>query len=245
MPNYKMSLCYEGTNYHGLQKQNNTKNTLQEKLETILSRIIGEPIEIIASGRTDAGVHANLQVANFHCLRNLDIEKTKNILMNQLPRDIGIYDLVEVPDEFHARYSCKAKTYRYYIWNSTEPCVFQRKYRTIIPEPLDMELMDIAIHHFIGEHDFSAFTTNKSKKHKNIRTITEVNIQYHGPEIIFEFTGDGFLYNMVRIMSGTLIEIGQGKRSIDSISIALQSKKRTDAGPTAPANALFLWDITY
>lgn len=245
MPNYKLSMCYDGTKYHGWQKQNNTTNTIQEKLQTIITGIIGEPIELIASGRTDTGVHAQLQVANFHCQHELDVEKTKYTLMNQLPRDIGIYDLSEVSEQFHSRYSCKEKTYRYYIWNSEEPCVFQRRYRTIVREPLNIELMNNAISFFVGEHDYSAFTTNKSKKHNNIRCIVSATITQNEQEIIFEFTGNGFLYNMVRIMSGTLIEIGKGERSIESIPLALQTKIRADAGPTAPANALFLWNIKY
>ena len=245
MANYKIELCYDGSKYRGWQHQDNTQNTIQDKLTSVLSKIIGEPVELIASGRTDAGVHANKQVVNFHCQKAIDTDKTIYTLRHQLPRDIGIYSLTEVNDDFHARYSCLKKTYRYYIWNSNDPCVFIRNYREIICEPLDIESMTQSCKLLIGTHDFSAFTTNKSKNHNNIRQLYNAAVTREGQNVILEFTADGFLYNMVRILSGTIIEIGQNKRSISSITKAFETKKRSESGYTAPANALFLWNVEY
>lgn len=245
MPNYLLSLSYDGTRYRGWQNQKNTENTIQNKLESLLSKLIHEPIALNASGRTDAGVHARFQTANFHCAKEIDLDKLTSELRHQLPQDIGLLDIRAVPDSFHARLSCKGKTYRYFIWNSEEPCIFNRKYRYILPESLDTEAMDQALRMILGTHDFSAFTSSRNKKHSTVRTVRSARIILDGAERIIEFNADGFLYNMVRILTGTLIEIGIGKRAPESIVTALQSGKRSDAGFTAPPQGLFLWQTEY
>ena len=159
MANYKLTFCYDGTRYRGWQNQNNVTNTIQHKMEMVLSDILHEPTSLQASGRTDAGVHAHMQVANFHSSQDLETDKILSQLRHQLPQDIGALILEKAPDDFHARLNCTGKTYRYFLWNSEDPCVFQRRYRTVLTEPLDLVAMQKAATLFLGTHDFSAFTS--------------------------------------------------------------------------------------
>jgi len=245
MANYKLTFCYDGTRYRGWQNQNNVTNTIQHKMEMVLSDILHEPTSLQASGRTDAGVHAHMQVANFHSSQDLETDKILSQLRHQLPQDIGALILEKVPDDFHARLNCTGKTYRYYLWNSEDPCVFQRRYRTVLTEPLDLVAMQNAATLFLGTHDFSAFTSSRNKKHSSVRTIREITIRKEGPEIIMEYSADGFLYNMVRILTGSLIEVGLGEKTKEDLIDALESGIRADAGFTAPPQGLFLWNVEY
>ncbi len=244
MRNLRLDICYDGTRYRGWQRLPGRDDTLQGKLETVLSRILGEPIEISASGRTDAGVHARGQVANFHCESTMTPEEILENLRKYLPEDIGIYSCKDVSPRFHARLNAKEKTYRYRIWNSTAPCVFDRRYVTVLPEKLDISSMEEAAKHLLGEHDFSAFCGNAKMKKSTVRFIRSIEICRRGEEIQIDFTGNGFLHNMVRILVGTLIEVGRGERSADSIP-KLFGGKRAEAGFLAPAQGLCLMEVFY
>lgn len=244
MRNLRLELCYDGTRYRGWQRLPGVDNTIQGKLETALSRILGEPIEVSGSGRTDAGVHAEGQVASFCCQSQMPCEEILSQLRRYLPEDIGIYSCKQVSSRFHARLNAKSKTYRYRIWNSPEPCVFQRRFVTVIPEKLDCEKMRQAAALLLGEHDFSAFCGNPHMKKSTVRRIDSIEIRTVEKEIQLFFTGNGFLYNMVRILVGTLVEVGQGSRSAESVA-ALFGKKRSEAGILMPPQGLCLVEVHY
>lgn len=244
MRNLRLDICYDGTRYRGWQRLAGTDNTIQGKLEQALTRILGEPIEVSGSGRTDAGAHAVGQVANFHCNSTMRTEEILSRLRRYLPEDIGIYSCREVGERFHARLNAKTKTYRYRIWNSKEPCVFQRRFVTVLTQELDISEMEKAAAHLLGEHDFSAFCAAKSKKKSTVRRIDAITITREGQEIQFDVTGNGFLYNMVRIIVGTLVEVGLHQRGADSIP-ALFGGKRADAGVLMSAQGLCLMEVTY
>ena len=244
MRNLRLEICYDGTRYRGWQRLSDTDNTIQGKLETVLSRILGERIEVSGSGRTDAGAHAACQVANFHTNSDLPCERILSELRRYLPEDMGIYSCREAADRFHARLNCKAKTYRYRVWNADTPCVFERRFVYVLPERLDIAQMEKAAAHFLGEHDFSAFCANKKMKKSTVRRIDALTIAREGEELRFTVTGNGFLYNMVRIMVGTLLEVGMGKRSADSIP-ALFGASREKAGFLVPAQGLCLMEVDY
>ena len=244
MRNLRLDLCYDGTRYRGWQRLGDREDTIQGRLETALSRILGEPIQVSGSGRTDAGVHARGQVASFHCESPMACEDIQNALRRYLPEDIGIYSCKEAAPRFHARLNAKRKTYCYRIWNSEMPCVFDRRFVYAFPEALDVEVMRRAAEYFLGEHDFSAFCANKKMKKSTVRRIDSLEIERIGEEIRITVTGNGFLYNMVRIMVGTLIEVGLGQRQPDSIP-ALFGAKRENAGFLVPAQGLCLMEVTY
>ena len=244
MRNLRLDLCYDGTRYRGWQRLPGVDNTIQGKLEQTLSRILEEPVEISGSGRTDAGAHALGQVANFHCQSNMSCERILAELRRYLPEDIGIYSCTEVSPRFHARLNAGTKTYCYRIWNSDRPCVFERRYVYILPDKLDTEQMKRAAALLLGEHDFSAFCANKKMKKSTVRRIDSVDIRTVGEELRIAVTGSGFLYNMVRILTGTLIEVGQGKRDPEQIP-ALFGGKREDAGYLVPAQGLCLMEVNY
>lgn len=177
MRNLRLDICYDGTRYRGWQRLSNTTNTIQEKLEQTLSRILNEPIELSASGRTDAGTHAKGQVANFHCNSNLSCEEIFSQLRRYLPEDIGIYSCKNVSERFHARLNAKTKTYVYRLWNSEQPCVFDRRFVYVDPRPLNIDAMEKAAAYYLGEHDFGAFCANKKIKKSTIRYIHNFQIR--------------------------------------------------------------------
>ena len=244
MRNVRLDLCYEGTRYRGWQRLSNTDNTLQAKLETTLSRILNEKIEVSASGRTDAGTHARRQVVNFHCENQMPCDEILLQLRRYLPEDVGIYSCRNVSPRFHARLNAKTKTYAYRVWNSDRPCVFERRFVHIDPRPISIEKMRQAAEYFLGEHDFSAFCANKNIKKSTVRYIESLDIVTCGDEIVFTVTGNGFLHHMVRIMVGTLLEIGRGERIPESIH-TLFGGNRADAGDLIPACGLCLMEVTY
>ena len=243
--NYRLWLCYDGTRRRGWQKQGNTDNTIQAKLETLLSRLLEQRVEVAGAGRTDAGVHARRQCCSFRA----DTERSCNIMLTELrkylPEDIGALSLEEAPERFHARLSATEKTYVYRVWNSETPNVFERRYVYVWPGELELGEMRRAAAMLLGTHDFSAFCTAKGKKKSAVRTLYALEIERRGEELRFTFRGDGFLYNMVRSLTGTLLEVGSGQRGAESVREALEAGDRARAGFTAPAHGLTLWDIKY
>ena len=244
MRNIRLDVCYDGTRYNGWQRQTSHDNTIQGKLETALGRILGESIEISASGRTDTGVHARGQVVNFHCESTMDCTELLGQLRKYLPEDIGIYSCREVSPRFHARLNALEKTYQYRLWNSDAPCVFERRYVAEFPEALDLQAMQRAAALFLGTHDFSAFCANKKMKKSTVRIIKSFTVERVGEELRFTVTGNGFLHNMVRILVGTLIEVGRGEREAESIP-ELFGAKREQAGFLAPGKGLCLMEVRY
>lgn len=244
MRNLRLDICYDGTRYRGWQRLSGVDNTIQGKLETALSRILGEPIEISGSGRTDAGVHARGQVANFHCQSDMPAHEILEELRRYLPEDIGIYSCKDCSPRFHARLNAKEKTYCYRIWNSEMPCVFDRRYVAVMPERLDIAAMKQAAASLVGEHDFSAFCGNPKFKKTTVRYIRAIDIRRQGDEITLSFTGNGFLHNMVRILVGTLVEVGRGERDERSLP-DLFGGKRAEAGFLAPSQGLCLMEVMY
>jgi tRNA pseudouridine38-40 synthase len=244
MRNIRLDICYDGTRYRGWQRLVGREDTIQGKLETVLSRILDEPIEISGSGRTDAGVHARGQVANFHCTSDMPADQILQQLRKYLPEDIGVYSCKECSPRFHARLNALEKTYCYRIHNSETPCVFDRRYVAVMPEKLDVEKMQLAAQWLCGEHDFSAFCGNPKFKKSTIRYVRSVVVERVEEEIRMTFTGNGFIHNQVRIMVGTLVEVGRDVRSVDSIP-ALFGAKRSEAGFMAPAQGLCLQEVKY
>lgn len=245
MNNYKLTLSYDGTRYRGWQRQGNTENTIQAKVEGALSRILGQSVEVSGSGRTDAGAHARMQVVSFRAATELTVQEILSRLRISLPEDIAANDLTIAAPRFHARLSCVGKTYIYRVQNSEVPNVFERKFMYRVSEALDVAAMEDAAKILLGEHDFTAFQSNKRMKKSAVRRIDAIDITRHGEEIRFTVSGDGFLYNMVRIIVGTLLEAGAHRMSAEDVRYALDSKVRENAGPTAPAQGLCLWEIFY
>lgn len=252
MNNYKLILQYDGTRYSGWQKQGNTDNTIQAKLETIAGKLTGTPTDVNGSGRTDAGVHALGQVANFRCEKSLaDTNYIRDYFNHALPMDIRVISVEEAPARFHARLNAKEKHYRYVIDNAAVPDVFDRRYAARIPaghEPrisYDMEKMRKAATYLMGEHDFKSFCDNRHMKKSTVRTIRDIRIANDNDRITLDFYGNGFLYDMVRILTGTLLEAGSGQRSARDIPRILQALDRREAGFTAPALGLFLVEVMY
>ncbi len=244
MKNYRLVLSYDGSRYRGWQKQGNTENTVQQKLETALSRILGEDIEAAGSGRTDAGVHALCQTVSFKTGSDMSTAEILAALRSFLPEDIGAMSLQQADSRFHARLSCKGKTYLYRMWRGDEPCVFQRRYVWRVEDELNVELMKKAAELLLGEHDFSAFCAIKMKK-SAIRRVDAIEIEEAGAELRLKFSGNGFLYNMVRIMTGALVEVGAGRMECAELEAMLLSKKRSPDAPTAPAQGLCLLETCY
>lgn len=245
MRNIKIVLQYDGTRYSGWQSQEHCENTIQGKLTAVLCRMLGEEIEVAGSGRTDAGVHALGQVANFKTRSKLSCREIMEGLNRYLPEDIAVLSAKEVPERFHSRLSATGKTYRYHIWNSRIPNVFGRRYSWTIEEPLDLRAMRLAAEKLTGTHDFRAFCSLKRSKKSTVRTIESIWIEQKGAEVILSFTGNGFLYHMVRILTGTLVEIGLHKKTPEAIDAILASGNREQAGITAPAQGLFLVQVEY
>lgn len=244
MRNLRLDICYDGTRYRGWQRLPGTDNTIQQKIETALSRILQEPIEITGSGRTDAGTHARLQVANFHCSGTMPASQILAQLRRYLPEDIGIYSCREVSPRFHARLNALEKTYCYRIWSSEAPCVFDRKYVYCYEQSLDIEAMRKAAQYFIGEHDFRAFCANKHYKKSTVRYIRSFDISRCADEIRFTVTGNGFLHHMVRILVGTLLEVGTHQRTSESVA-GLFAGERSQTGVLLPACGLCLMEVKY
>lgn len=245
MYNYKITIQYDGTRYRGWQSQNSTEETIQGKLADVLSRMAGEEVAVIGSGRTDAGVHARGQVANFYLSRKRDTAELQDYLNRYLPEDIAVVHTEEADERFHSRYQAKSKTYLYRVHTGNVPDVFERRYVYDYQTPLDVGRMSKAAELLSGTHDFRSFCGNKKMKKSTVRTIYEIQIEETEQEIKIYYTGDGFLQNMVRILTGTLIEIGDGRRAPEEMLNILAAKDRKQAGYTAPACGLTLLEVRY
>lgn len=245
MSNYKMVLQYEGTRYQGWQRQESTGNTIQGKLEALLTKMCGEKVEIQGSGRTDAGVHAKGQIANMHMNTDKTPAEIMEYMNRYLPEDIGVISVEEVGERFHSRLNAKGKTYCYRIINSTVPHVFERRYAYVYPAHLNVEAMREAASYLIGTHDFASFTSAKKSKKSTVRTIEEIRIEVKEDIISIFYSGNGFLFHMVRILTGTLLEVGSGERKPDEIKEILAKRKRDSAGFLVPATGLTLLEVRY
>ena len=245
MYNYKLTIQYDGSRYRGWQVQGNTDLTIQGKLEGVLSRLTGQLVEVHGSGRTDAGVHALGQVANVKLPHPVEPSELQGELNRYLPADIGVIAAEPAPERFHARLNARSKTYRYRIWNSAIPNVLERSYLYVLPEPLDVAAMERAAADLVGTHDFRSFCGLKRFKKSTVRTITDISITQDGAEMRLEFTGNGFLMRMVRILAGTLVEVGLGQRAADAMPAVLAAQDRAAAGPALPAQGLALVRVEY
>lgn len=260
MRNYKMILQYDGTRYAGWQRQPD-KTTIQGKLESVLSLMCGREVEVIGAGRTDAGVHARGMVANAvlglrteaepgaesgAALRQkFTPEGIRDYLNRYLPEDIAVTEVREASPRFHARYNALGKTYCYTCYDGEVKPVFDRKYCTCLEEKPDMELMRKAAEVLKGTHDFRNFCVNPKMKKSTVRCVDRIEIQREGGYIRFTFHGNGFLQNMVRIMVGTILEVGCGRMTAEQAAAALENPDRQKAGPTAPAQGLCLVSVDY
>ena len=211
----------------------------------MLHRLTGQPVEVHGSGRTDAGVHALGQVANVKLPRPIEPSELLGELNRYLPADIGVIAAEPAPERFHARLNARSKTYRYRIWNSAIPNVLERSYLYALPEPLDVTAMERAAADLVGTHDFRSFCGLKRFKKSTVRTITDIAITQNSAEVRLEFTGNGFLMRMVRILAGTLVEVGLGQRDADTMPAVLDAQDRAAAGPALPAQGLALVRVEY
>lgn len=268
MRNICLLVSYDGTRYYGFQTQPGG-NTIQDRLEEAIWRLTGERTRVVGSGRTDAGVHARGQVVHFHTQSRIPVERWALALNTRLPEDIVVRAAAEVPESFHARHHALWKTYRYTINTCRFPDVFRRRYEYHHPRPLDISAMREGLRHLVGEHDFTSFASIHSSAEHHVRTIYEARLDAEragrdagpawsadgagsgnglpdgGGVLHLVLTGNGFLYNMVRIIAGTILEVGEGKRDPDDIARILAAKDRSLAGPTAPAHGLMLLEVGY
>lgn len=246
--NIRIILQYEGTRYDGWQRQGNTDNTVQGRLEAVLSRMAGGPVEVAGSGRTDKGVHAAGQVANFHLPdreSGWDPAEVRACLNKYLPEDIRVLSACEAAPRFHSRLNAKGKTYCYRVETGEKRDVFSRRQVCALGQPLDLAAMRRAAGYLEGTHDFRGFSSLKRFKKSTVRIMESVEIQTDGTETAFFYTGDGFLYNMVRIVTGTLVEVGLGLRSPESVEEILRTGDRALAGRTMPPEGLTLMSVSY
>lgn len=244
MRNLLLTIAFDGTNYHGWQVQKNAV-TVQEVLQRAINKIVGHTVEVKGSSRTDSGVHANMFCVSFKTHSDIETKRLVFALNRHLPRDIAVKACKEVADEFHARYSAVAKQYVYKIWNSPIRNPFLDKYSLHYKYPLDVDRLNRAAKGFLGTHDFTSFCSIRSDVQDAVRTVRRSEVVKNGELVEFIVEADGFLFNMVRIMVGTLLFVAQGKISADAIEDIIISKSRTKAGPTAPAHGLFLNKVFY
>lgn len=245
MANFKLIIQYDGTKYNGWQKQGNTPNTIQGKLETLLERLLSEPVAIHGSGRTDAGVHALGQTANFHSETSLTPEQLKDTMNQYLPRDIRIAKASYAAPRFHARLQAQKKHYRYTIDQNSPYNVFTRNYALALDTPLNIEAMEKAASYLLGEHDFKSFCGNKHMKKSTVRKIHSITFTKNQGMLYIDYRGNGFLQYMIRIITGTLLEVGMGKIPPEEMKRILERKNRTLAGAAVPAHGLCLVEVIY
>lgn len=244
MKNIKLTIEYDGTNYNGWQKQKQGK-TIQESIEKAIEKIVKEEVSITGSSRTDSGVHAKGMIANFMTESRVPPERFREAINTKLPDDIAIIKSEEVPLEFHSRYNSKGKTYCYTLINRREKVALLKNYVYHVVEPLDVKRMEETCKYFIGKHDFSAFKTNGSSVKTTVRTISDLHIEKDNEFIKIFVTADGFLYNMVRIIVGTLVEVGLGKKKPEEVLSAINTGNREESGHCAPPNGLVLEKVYY
>jgi tRNA pseudouridine38-40 synthase len=245
MPRYKCIISYDGSGFSGYQVQPN-KRTVQSVLEAVLTKMHkGETVRVSGSGRTDAGVHAKGQVIHFDSPLIIPEDKWEKALNSLLPEDISILSVVSVDESFHARFHALGKEYRYVLHLSSKRNPFQRKFAYQYPYRLNIQAMDHASKFFLGTHDFTSFCAVKTEVEDKVRTIETIDFTHEDDVLTIRFVGNGFLYNMVRILVGTLLEVGSGERSPEDIPIILAHKDRRLSGKTAPAHGLYLWQVFY
>lgn len=249
MANYRFTISYDGTRFYGWERQPDIEMTIQGKLESVLSRMTDSSVEVIGAGRTDAGVHARAMTANAHLNTNMTVEEIQDYMNLYLPDDICVRDVKEASDRFHSRYNALGKTYQYTCFIGRTKPVFDRKYvYNIFREKvtsLDIDEMKKAAEYLKGEHDFASFCSNPRMKKSTVRMVDKIDINQKGDYLYLTFHGTGFLQHMVRILTGTLLEVGYGNRKADSIPDLIEAKDRKQAGFTAPAAGLCMIEVDY
>ena len=245
MANYKFILTYDGTKYYGWEHQPKVEETIQCKIETVLKRMLDEDVEVIGCGRTDAGVSARGYVCNAHLKCDKKPEEVRDYLNRYLPDNIRVDTCIIASDRFHARYNATGKTYRYTCYIGDTKPVFDRKYVYALDFKPDIYAMRSAAKHLMGEHDYASFCSNPKMKKSTVRKVDSIIIEKNGDYLTFTYHGTGFLQHMVRIMTGTLLEVGEGKRDASSIPALIEAGERAKAGACAPANALCLVRVDY
>ena len=247
--NFKFIISYDGTRYHGWERQPGKDMTIQGKLEAVLNKMTGkggdDPINLIGAGRTDAGVHARAMTANVFLETDMSEEEIQSYMNEYLPEDISVNEVRVCSDRFHSRYNAIGKTYRYTCWYGSSKPVFDRKYVTILDKKPDTEAMRAAAQHLLGTHDFKSFCGNTKMKKSTVRCVDTINIEESGNYIRLYFHGNGFLQNMVRILTGTLLEVGYGNITPLEVKDILEACDRQKAGPTAPPQGLALMKVDY
>lgn len=245
--NIKMIVSYDGTRYYGWEHQPNTEMTIQGKLESVLGQLQGRPVTVIGAGRTDAGVSARAQTCNVLLDTEMSPEEIQRYMNRYLPDDISVNSVTQAADRFHSRFKAIGKTYRYTLWYSEDGSkpVFDRKQVTVLKEMPDLDRMREAAEHLQGMHDYKSFCGNSHMKKPTVRVVDTINIETSGHYIRIYYHGNGFLQNMVRIMTGTLLECGYGRLAPEDMDRILEAKDRKQAGPTAPAGGLCLMKVDY
>lgn len=243
--NYKLILQYDGSRYDGWQRQGNTDNTIQGKVEEVLSRLAGERVEVQGAGRTDAGVHALGQVASVRLPGEDSPRAVMDYLNRYLPEDVAVTAAETADPRFHARLSARGKVYRYRLRLGSVPDVFARKYQYRVEEALDLAAMERAAALLTGTHDFRSFCANRRYKKSTVRTVSSIAFDLRGQDLDVTFQGTGFLYHMVRILMGTMLEVGEGRRQAEDMPAILAAHDRGAAGRTAPAQGLTLVEVLY
>jgi tRNA pseudouridine38-40 synthase len=243
--NIRLVISYDGTRYFGWEHQPNTDMTIQGKLENVASKMLDKETEIIGAGRTDAGVHAKGMVANFFADTDMTEEEIKDYFNKYLPDDICVVSATFAGDRFHSRYNALGKTYRYTCYVGKEKPVFDRKYVYALEACPDIEAMKEAAKILVGEHDFASFCANPKMKKSTVRLVDEIDIERNKDSLIFTYHGTGFLQHMVRILTGTLLEVGFNRMSPKDVGSIMEAKDRKLAGPTAPAQGLCLIKVDY
>lgn len=243
--NYKLKISYDGSRYFGWEHQPD-RETIQGKIETVLARMVDKDmVDVIGAGRTDAGVHARAMIANVHLDTQMSPEEIRDYANRYLPDDIAILEVREAADRFHARYKAVGKTYQYTCFDGPVKPVFDRKYYTPLDQKLDVEAMQEAAHFLEGKHDYKSFCGNSRMKKSTVRIVDTITVRRRKGYVYLTFHGTGFLQNMVRIMSGTLIEVGLGRKRPEEVGEILEACDRKVAGPTAPAKGLCLLKVDY
>lgn len=243
--NYKLKISYDGSRYFGWEHQPD-RETIQGKIETVLARMVDKDmVDVIGAGRTDAGVHARAMIANVQLDTQMSPEEIRDYANRYLPDDIAILEVREAADRFHARYKAVGKTYQYTCFDGPVKPVFDRKYYTPMDQELDVEAMQEAAHFLEGKHDYKSFCGNSRMKKSTVRIVDTITVRRRKGYVYLTFHGTGFLQNMVRIMSGTLIEVGLGRKSPEEVGEILEACDRKVAGPTAPAKGLCLLKVDY
>lgn len=243
--NYKFLLMFDGTRYFGWERQMNTDMTIQGKVEAVLEKLAGTTVELIGCGRTDAGVHAKGLVANAKFETEMPPSEIQAYMNHYLPDDICVQEVSVASERFHSRYNATGKTYCYTCYIGDEKPVFDRKYVYVVEQELDIDKMRKAAEYLMGEHDFASFCANKKMKKSTVRIVDKIDITRKGGYLYLNFHGNGFLHHMVRILTGTLLEVGMGKRTPESMEALLEAKNRAMAGVTAPAQGLCLMKVDY